>query len=290
MNYQPGIIAPITDHAIFIEYGIINAKAVSESLEALSEELKDSQHIVGIGSPAVEVLNSKVPGLNRFPLYSKSFDLPVTQQALFVVLQGDELAPLDDLYDTINKIVSGGFALADKTRGYKHQEGRDLTGYEYGTANPSGEESTSAAIVSKGRKHLNGSSFVSIQRWVHNFHTFNLMIREEQDKRIGRYQSTNQKFNAPKYAHVVKTAQESFDLPAHLLRRSMPWSDDRGRGLYFVAFSSSLRVFDTYMKSMIGFKDDIIDGLFDFTMPATGANYWCPPIKDGKLDFSFILT
>lgn len=30
----------------------------------------------------------------------------------------------------------------------------------------------------------------------------------------------------------------------------------------------------------------IIDALFNFTRPITGAYYWCPPVKNGKLDLS----
>ncbi|MCY4276003.1 MAG: Dyp-type peroxidase, partial [Gammaproteobacteria bacterium] len=96
--------------------------------------------------------------------------------------------------------------------------------------------------------------------------------------------------DAPRYAHVNNTAQENFDPQAFRLRRSMPWSDNRGRGLVFIAFGNTLRAFDVQMKNMIGLEDNISDGVFDFSMPATGAHYWCPPIEDGKLDLSLVLT
>ena len=291
MNYQAGITAPITNHAIFIEYGIINTKLVAKSLETLSEELKDTEHIVGIGSPLIEALNSKVPGLKRFPQYSNHlYHIPITQYALFTILQGDELAPLDVLADTVSKKVSEAFEVAEKTKGFKYQEGRDLTGFEYGTNNPSGDAAISTAIVNDKRKTLLGSSYVTIHRWVHDFDSFNNMQNEEKDKRIGRYRGTNEVFDAPRYAHVNKTAQENFDPQAFRLRRSMPWSDTRGRGLVFIAFGNTLRAFDVQMKNMIGLEDNISDGVFDFSMPATGAHYWCPPIEDGKLDLSLVLT
>ncbi|MYB34681.1 MAG: Dyp-type peroxidase [Gammaproteobacteria bacterium] len=291
MNCQPGILAPTTDHAIYLEYGIISILSIGKSLETLSEELKDTEHIVGIGTPLVDALNVKVPGLKAFSEYSNSiFNIPITQNALFVVLRGNDAGQLNNLAITVNKAVSDAFAVADKTKGFEYQGGRDLTGYENGTGNPDGEEAISTAIVNNGQKSLHGSSYVSIQRWVHDFDKFNAMEQEEQDKRIGRYRNTNAKFDAPRYAHARKIAQESFTPEAYVLRRSMPWADDRGRGLFFVAFSSSLRAFDVQMKSMMGFEDDIQDGLFDFSMPATGANYWCPPLHDGKLDLSLVLS
>jgi len=293
MNYQPGIIAPITDHAIFLEYGItnINISSIGKSLEALSEELKDTGHVTGIGSPLAEALNVKIPGLNKFPDYSDAYyDIPVTQNALFVILRGDEPNQLGELANMVSEKVSEAFQIADKTKGFKYQGGRDLTGYEDGTENPEGKDALEAAFFNEESNPLHGSSYVAIQRWKHDFNRFDAMHRDEQDKRIGRYRSTNEEFDSPRYAHVKKTAQESFDPEAFVLRRSMPWSDERGRGLFFIAFGNSLRAFDVQMKSMMGVSDGIHDGLFDFTIPTTGGNYWCPPVQSGKLDLSLVLN
>jgi putative iron-dependent peroxidase len=41
--------------------------------------------------------------------------------------------------------------------------------------------------------------------------------------------------DAPPSAHVKRTAQESFDPEAFVLRRSMPWTDGMRSGLNFVA-------------------------------------------------------
>jgi porphyrinogen peroxidase len=40
------------------------------------------------------------------------------------------------------------------------------------------------------------------------------------------------------------------------------------------------------MRRMSGAEDGIVDGLFRFTQPLTGAYFWCPPLKGGKLDLS----
>ena len=39
---------------------------------------------------------------------------------------------------------------------------------------------------------------------------------------------------------------------------------------------------------MLGRDDGIVDALFTFTRPITSAYYWCPPVKDRKLDLSAI--
>jgi putative iron-dependent peroxidase len=35
---------------------------------------------------------------------------------------------------------------------------------------------------------------------------------------------------------------------------------------------------------MVGAEDGIADALFKFTTPVTGSYFWCPPVKNGRLD------
>ena len=94
--------------------------------------------------------------------------------------------------------------------------------------------------------------------------------------------------DAPAAAHVKRTAQESFDPEAFLLRRSMHWSESGGEGLMFVAFGKSLDAFEAQLGRMTGQEDGITDGLFRFTRPLTGSYFWCPPVAHGKLDLAAI--
>ena len=51
----------------------------------------------------------------------------------------------------------------------------------------------------------------------------------------------------------------------------------------FVAFGHSLDAFQAQMRRMVGLEDGIVDALFRFTRPLSGAYFWCPPMQDGKL-------
>ena len=68
----------------------------------------------------------------------------------------------------------------------------------------------------------------------------------------------------------------------------MPWADTTQAGLVFVAFGKSLDAFDAQLKRMAGAEDGIVDALFTFTRPVTGAYYWCPPVRGNKLDLRAI--
>ena len=170
---------------------------------------------------------------------------------------------------------------------FQYGPGHDLTGYEDGTENPKGNKAFEAAIVIGQGNGLDGSSFVAVQQWVHDLNRFESMSAEEQDNAIGRRKSDNKELTeAPLSAHVKRTAQESFDPAAYVLRRSMPWADETGEGLVFVAFGESFRRFEALLNRMVGTEDGIPDALFKFTRPISGNYFWCPPIKKGKLDLS----
>ncbi|NOY67522.1 MAG: Dyp-type peroxidase, partial [Gammaproteobacteria bacterium] len=135
---------------------------------------------------------------------------------------------------------------------------------------------------------LDGSSFVAVQQWVHDFDILDEMSTNESDDAIGRHISDNEEFDAPESAHVKRTAQESFEPEAFMLRRSMPWVEGVEGGLYFVSFVHSFYAFETQLERMIGLEDGISDGLFKFTRPVSGTFFWCPPMKEGKLDLSIL--
>ena len=157
--------------------------------------------------------------------------------------------------------------------------GLDLSGYEDGTENPQGDAANAAAFAP------DGSSFLSVQVWEHDLTFFEAQPQATQDDTFGRHRHGNEEFeSAPASAHVKRTAQENFTPEAFVLRRSMPWSEGGREGLVFAAFGHSLAPFEALLNRMAGVEDGIVDGLFSFTRPVSGANYWCPPVSGGKLN------
>jgi putative iron-dependent peroxidase len=57
-------------------------------------------------------------------------------------------------------------------------------------------------------------------------------------------------------------------------------------GLVFVSFGKSFDAFEAILNKMLGHDDGIHDALFNFTKPITGSYFWCPPMKNGKLDLT----
>nr|MBC8239767.1 Dyp-type peroxidase [Alphaproteobacteria bacterium] len=206
-------------------------------------------------------------------------------------VRGSDRGQITHSARSLTRLLQPAFRCNRMVDGFKYDRGLDLTGYEDGTENPEGDAATEAAIVVGERAELDGSSFVAAQQWVHDLDHFEAMSENERDNIIGRRRSDNEELDdAPVSAHVKRTAQESFNPEAFVVRRSMPWADAHGEGLMFVAFGKSLDAFEAQLERMTGQEDGIIDGLFRFSRPISGSYFWCPPVTDGRLDFAALLS
>ncbi len=272
MTPQPGILPGIPNHGRFIE---LRAKPTA-SLKALLGLTIDKSLVVGIG-PRLAAR----PELHGFKALSGAVDIPSTQADLLLWLRGDDAGEiatrarhlLQSLPDFEPVRTANGFKF-----GVHLETGLDLSSYEDGTENPTGDAALKAAFAP------DGSSFLSLQHWQHDLTAFEARPQAERDHTIGRRQSDNEELeDAPLSAHVKRTAQESFTPEAFILRRSMPWSEGGHEGLIFAAFAHSLAPFEALLTRMAGLEDTTPDALFTFTHPTSGANYWCPPAKNGKL-------
>jgi putative iron-dependent peroxidase len=221
---------------------------------------------------------------------SKSASMPSGQGALWCWLRGEDRGTLLHQGRNIIQQLHRCFEIHDITEGFRYEGGLDLTGYEDGTENPQGDRAEEVAILIGFGAGLDGSSFVAVQKWQHDFAAFDAMSQEQQDATIGRRRQDNEEIeDAPLSAHVKRTAQEEFDPEAFLLRRSMPWTSGLHGGLVFVAFAASFAPFEALARNMLGLQDGVVDALFDFTQPLSGDYYWCPPQQQGRLDLCAIV-
>lgn len=285
---QPAILLPIPAAARYLSFVVTPGADSRGALKRLATLVDGERCVAGLGASLVASLGARIAGLHSFPaLQSTRLTIPSTPTDLWLWLRGDDAGELFHRSRRIEDALAPAFQLVDLTPAFRHGDGDDLTGYEDGTENPKDDEAVAAAIVAEGGGAPAGSSFVAVQRWVHRFDLFEAMSPQEQDATFGRRRDDNEEIDdAPPSAHVKRTAQESFDPAAFVVRRSMPWSDGRRAGLVFVSFGKSFDAFIAQLKRMAGLEDGIEDGLFRFTRPETGGYYWCPPVREGRLDLS----
>jgi putative iron-dependent peroxidase len=284
---QPGILLPLPNQARYLFFALSNINAAAANLRALRELADGENAVVGFGKPLTTALGADIAGLKTSPaVTAPGLSIASSPESVWVWLRGDDRGDILHRSRRITHALTPAFRLLECWDAFKHRDGKDLSGYEDGTENPTDDDAVSAAIVAPGQSApLSGSSFVAVQRWVHNFERFEAMPGTAQDHAIGRRQADNEEIDeAPESAHVKRTAQESFSPEAFVLRRSMPWADGNTGGLMFVAFGNSFYAFEAQLKRMVGAEDGIVDALFCFTQPVSGAYFWCPALKDGRLD------
>jgi putative iron-dependent peroxidase len=292
--HQPGILDPVPAVARYVNFAVpdagTNAQAIKDAFARLSPLANGSDVVLGIGPSLVKALGAEVPGLHEFPDFSgHGAKVPSTPGTLWCWIRGDDLGDLLHLTRKVQKALAPAFAVRHVVDAFRHAwsgtHGRDITGFEDGTENPEGDKAVEAAVAQGIGPGLDGSSYVAVQQWLHDLDAFEALTDELANHSFGRDRLTNEELeDSPESAHVKRTAQESFDPEAFVLRRSMPWMMSMQAGLMFVAFGKSLYAFEAQMRRMAGFDDGIVDALFKISKPVNGAYYWCPPMQGGKLD------
>src|SRR6478609_7364835 len=157
--------------------------------------------------------------------------MAATPSALWVWARGSDRGELLHRGRSIEQLLGRAFRPERIVDGFRHQDGRDLSGYLDGTENPKGRKALVAALVQNGAG-MTGSSFVAVQQWVHEFDRLAKMTPRQRDDAVGRRRSDNVELaSAPLSAHVKRTAQENFEPAAFVVRRSMPWAECGAAGL-----------------------------------------------------------
>ena len=289
-NAQPGILAPIPRLARYLTFSQCPQTDARAALAALAETVDGQEIVLGLGQSLVLHLGCNIDGLRVFSAHAgPGFEVPSTPAALWCWIRGNDRGDILQRSLQLQRLVAPAFAVDEIIDAFQYRTSLDLTGYEDGTENPQGDDAVEAAIAGGRGAGADGSSFVAVQQWVHDLELFASKPADERDDIIGRRQSDNEELAlAPESAHVKRTAQENFEPEAFVLRRSMPWADEYAAGLNFVAFGKSFDAFEAQLVRMTGAEDGIVDALFTFTRPASGAYFWCPPLKNGRPDLTLL--
>lgn len=281
---QAGILADVPSLSRYLEFTLLPDTDPAPVLRDLASRKPGTDMVIGIGPALVGLLKGSVDGMRAFPAMSGvGCEIPSTQADIWCWIRGADRGEITHMGRSITAQLAPAFRRSRLVDGFKYDISRDLSGYEDGTENPEGDDAVEAAIAA------DGSSFVAVQKWIHDLDHFQSLPQDDQDNIIGRHVSDNEEFDeAPESAHVKRTAQESFDPEAFVVRRSMPWADESGEGLVFVAFGKSFDAFEAQLRRMTGLEDGITDGLFRFTRPVSGSYFWCPPVVGDTLDLSAV--
>lgn len=268
---------------------------VRDALKRCQPLVNGESVVMGLGETLLSTLETRVPGLHAFPAWSGArIALPSTPFAVWCWLRGEETGELVHATQELTRAFAPDMHLDQVVDAFRYGagpngHGKDLTGYEDGTENPQNEDASAVALMHNLGPGWDGGSLVAVQQWVHDWDAVRALGADAMDHVIGRRRSDNEELaDAPASAHVQRTAQERFVPEAFVLRRSMPWAHAHRSGLMFVAFGASLDPFEAQLHRMMGLDDGISDALFTISRPLNGAYFWCPPLRDGRLDLQAV--
>jgi putative iron-dependent peroxidase len=290
MGAQKAVLEPPPLVARALAFDMQPGADPRSALPRLTDGPCPAHGVLGFGLPLLLALKKSIDGLRAFPaIAGPGCAFPSTQGALWAYLGANTESDVHEHAGVLRARLGASFTLREEVRCFRYRDGRDLSGYIDGTANPVDSKALKAAIVSGRGPGLDGSSFVAVQRWVHTLTHFSKLDENARDLIIGRRLRDNEEIpDAPPSAHVKRAEQEAYDPPAFMVRRSMPWAADGDEGLYFVAYGESLGPFERVLERMSGAGDGITDGLLTFSRAVTGGYYWCPPTRDDRLDLSLL--
>ncbi len=207
---------------------------------------------------------------------------PATQHDAWLWISGTAPDLTWDHARAATRAVSDVAQLGAEQAGFTYRDGRDMTGFVDGTANPPSHRAADVALVPPGEPG-EGGSHVLVMRWVHDLEAFNQLAVEEQQHVIGRTKPDSVELSEaakPPTAHIARVTIEVGGEELKIFRRSVPYGTVREHGLYFVAFSADQSRYDRMLARMFGTTGDgVHDRLIDFSRPVSGAYYFAPSLN-----------
>ncbi len=179
--------------------------------------------------------------------------------------------------------LEGSVQVVDEIHGFRYFEVRDLLGFVDGTENPAGPAAAAAVTVGAEDPYFAGSSYVIVQKYLHDLSAWNALPVEEQERVIGRTKLSNVELPddiKPSNSHVaLNTITDPDGEEEKILRDNMPFGSvgNHEFGTYYIAYSSSPSVTEEMLDHMfIGDPPGNYDRILDFSTAVTGTLFFVP--------------
>jgi porphyrinogen peroxidase len=188
-----------------------------------------------------------------------------------------------ELASLIMDRLAGSVTVVDEVHGFKYFDDRDLLGFVDGTENPVGRAATEAVTVGDEDPGFAGSSYVIVQKYLHDLTAWNGLTTEEQEAAIGRRKLTNVELaddEKPANSHVaLNTIVGPDGQQRQILRDNMAFGTigQRQFGTYFIGYAATPSVTEEMLERMfVGDPPGNHDRILDFSTAVTGTLFFVP--------------
>jgi putative iron-dependent peroxidase len=188
-----------------------------------------------------------------------------------------------ELAAQIMERLAGAVTVVDEVHGFKYFDDRDLLGVVDGTENPTGPAATAAVVIGDEYRDFAGSSYVIVQKYLHDMAAWNRLSVEAQEGVIGRKKLSNVELSdeaKPSNSHVaLNTIVDADGTQRQILRDNMAFGTiGQGEfGTYFIGYAATPSVIEQMLENMfIGKPPGNYDRVLDFSRALTGTLFFVP--------------
>ena len=253
--------------------------------------------VVGIGSKAWDRLFGapKPAGLHPFQeVHGDKHRAVASPGDLMFHIRARQMDLCFELATHLVDRLRGAAVVVDEVHGFKYFDERDLLGFVDGTENPTGAAAMDAVTVGAEDPGFEGSSYVIVQKYVHDLDTWNALPVEVQEHVIGRTKLADIELPddvKPTNSHVALTVIEEADgTERKIVRDNMPFGKvGAGEfGTYFIGYANHPDVIELMLTNMfVGKPPGNYDRILDFSTALTGNLFFVPTVElldDGPTD------
>lgn len=174
-------------------------------------------------------------------------------------IRGESMDVCYEVGGRILAAMSGAVTVVDEVHGFRFFEMRDLLGFVDGTENPGGADAVAAALIgpeSGEDPAFLGSSYVHVQRYIHDMVGWNALSTTEQELIIGRTKLDDIELDdavKPANSHVaLNTLHDEEGNELQIVRGNMPFGTlgNGESGTYFIAYAADPGVTEQMLTHM----------------------------------------
>jgi putative iron-dependent peroxidase len=300
------VLTPITEAAIFLVLTVDPGaeRQVGELLTGVSGLRRSVGFripegslscVVGLGAGLWDRLmpRPRPAGLHPFPGFAGDQHTAVaTPGDLLFHIRANRLDLCFELALRLTERFGPCTRVVDEVHGFRSFDERDLLGFVDGTENPEGASAQAAIAIGDEDPEFAGSSYVVVQKYLHDLAAWDALSVEEQERAVGRTKLSDLELpddQKPANSHVALNTIVSDDgEQQQILRYNMPFGriGVREFGTYFIGYARSPEVIEQMLSNMfIGKPPGNYDRILDFSKALTGNLFFVPTADflDGPL-------
>jgi putative iron-dependent peroxidase len=292
------VVGPLTRAAIFlvatINRGSANRAAVRSFCGDLSGLLRavgfrdiegNLSCVMGIGSEAWDRLFGAPRPAELHPfreIKAGPRHAVATPGDLMFHIRAKRMDLCFELASQIMAKLGNAVTAVDEVHGFRYFDDRDLLGFVDGTENPTARAANDAVYIGDEDAGFAGSTYVIVQKYLHDMAGWNALSTETQERIIGRGKLSDIELDdatKPSCAHSALTVIEEGGKEIKIVRDNMPFGRvaEGEFGTYFIGYARSPRTIEQMLENMfVGRPPGNYDRLLDFSVAKTGNLFFVP--------------